>query len=400
MRGPQADPKCAAPSPPGDGSHVKVNQWDCDVTSATPTSRAAVRLVGDKCMQCSGSKVDGTGTWVEEIPAVSCGTPQLEPLRVREAPSLFDGPESGTWLGFRLFEFLKQEQFDNAQALIDSTARSKQRLTNGRWVGWELVAGYQVELGQERAWDVQLARLKQWRAEDPGSGAAALLEAGYWQAYAWFARGTQSSGKVPEDAFRIAHERMARARAVLEEAKPYAAWNPAWYVESLDVAVFDGAPMAERSALFAEAVRVEPLYDATYQAMAHGLTPRWGGSLEAYHRFVRAAVQTTKSAYGNLLAARLYWSLADTEWDKEPFTALHIPWPAMRSGFEDMMRLYPDSSWNLNHYAYFACRAGDKKTFKAVLGRLDSAGSKRFPWREPYTRDYCETRLGKAKAAR
>jgi hypothetical protein len=388
-----AEPKCAEPAPPGDGTHVRIDaRYDCDVTSTKPSSDRAVRLVAGKCEECN------TTVWREVESSVYCRTPRIETLRVPTLePEYSDGPYANIVLGLKLIYFLKREEPFNAQALIDSTARSKERLTDGTWVGWKLFAGYEQALQQERPWDEQLARLRQWRTEEPQSAPAALMEASYWSAYAWFARGTQFSANVPDQAFKIAHERMAKARAVLEESKTYAASNPAWYAQMLGVALFQGWPSAERVALFNEAVNAEPLYDGTYIRMANGLTPRWGGSLDDYDRFVRASVAKTKAAYGNVMYARLYWFLSDTEWDKEPFTALRIPWQRMKSGFDDLMKRYPDSQWNLQHYASFACRAGDGKTFMALLPRLAVRVSNTMPsaWREPYTRDYCVTRFGK-----
>jgi hypothetical protein len=167
-----------------------------------------------------------------------------------------------------------------------------------------------------------------------------------------------------------------------------------------DIASYQGWSGAERLALFDEAVNVEPLYDATYLSMAVGLTPRWGGSLDDFHRFVRGAVEKTKSSAGNTMYARLYWVLINTESEQEPFTALGISWDRMKSGFDDLMARYPDSQWNLQHYAYFACRADDGKTFKELLPKLavKLPYTMPAPWRGAYTRDYCVTRLGGSKA--
>jgi len=294
--------------------------------------------------------------------------------------------------------FVDSEGFANAEALIDSTARSKERLTDGAWVGWTLFLGYEDSLKFLPAWDEHLAKLRQWRTAQPTSGAAALMEASYWVSYAWFARGTQYAVNVPQDAYKITYERVSKARSVLEEAKPYAASNPAWYGLMLEVALLQGWPMPERVALFDEAIRAEPLYDEAYMGMAISLVPKWGGSPGDYERFARAAVAKTKSDYGNLMYARLYWLLANAEWEKEPFTELKIPWQRMKSGFDDLMKRYPDSQWNLQNYAYFACRAGDGKTFNAILPGLPS--TMRWPWREPYTRDYCVTRFSKSSPRR
>jgi hypothetical protein len=391
IRGPGADPNCSAPALPGNASHLQIDaKWDCDANSPGASSVGAVRLEAGKCLECK------VAAWSEVDAPVFCNTPQIAVLTT---PTLrqesADGPGAYLRLGIKLVNFLMYDGFENAQALIDSTARSKERLTDGTWVGWNLLYGYGELLQQGGMWDEQLALLRKWRGQEPTSGAAALMEASYWSSYAWFARGTQFAANVPREAFKIADQRMARSRAVLDEAKPYASANPAWYAQMLEVAVFQGWPLAERLALFDEGVRAEPLYDAIYIRMAAGLTPRWGGSLDAYHRFVRASVEKTKSAEGDIMYARLYWVLSEIESDKEPFTTLGIPWQRMKSGFDSLIERYPNSQWNLQRYAYFACRAGDGKTFNAVIPKLAAKLPPDMPppWHGVYTRDYCLTRF-------
>lgn len=41
----------------------------------------------------------------------------------------------------------------------------------------------------------------------------------------------------------------------------------------------------------------------------------------------------------------------------------------MRAGFDDMVARYPDP-WNLNAYAYFACKAQDFKTMNRILEQI------------------------------
>jgi hypothetical protein len=182
---------------------------------------------------------------------------------------------------------------------------------------------------------------------------------------------------------------MSRAREILEGAKDVA--NPHWYSAMLDVAFAQNQPADERLALFQEAVRYEPYYYTHYFRVANRLTPRWGGSLDDFHSFVEASVQRTRERDGSTMYARLYWILASVESDQEPFTDLGIPWDKMRQGFDDLMRRYPKSQWNLSNYAYFACRANDAKTFGRIVGGIEKATSS--AWNGSYTLDYCKELL-------
>jgi len=67
----------------------------------------------------------------------------------------------------------------------------------------------------------------------------------------------------------------------------------------------------------------------------------------------------------------------------------------MKEGFEQMMKATPDSLWNLNSFAYFACRANDADTYrklrKEIGGRVYGDA-----WPSNYTMEICDERLAKA----
>ena len=214
-RGTARDANCATSGMPGEVGLLTMNaQFDCDANTDNATSLGAVEPRGDKCLVCQA------GAWTETDGPTGCN---IRPVPVLRAPTLppdiSDGPFAKMSLGIRMIYVVKQADFAYAQALIDSTARSQERLTDGQWVGWAIFAGYDEALKQERVWDAQLEHLQLWRRMQPDSGAAALMEATFWISYAWYARGTAYAANVPPDALKVARERMAKARTVLEERK-------------------------------------------------------------------------------------------------------------------------------------------------------------------------------------
>jgi hypothetical protein len=89
---------------------------------------------------------------------------------------------------------------------------------------------------------------------------------------------------------------------------------------------------------------------------------------------------------------RIYWDLSNyqnTEFDL--FRDSRASWPAMKSGFESMVRQYPQSEWNLNAFASFACRAGDGPMYAALRVKM---GQKVFGdvWVSNYSVDVCDER--------
>jgi len=276
-------------------------------------------------------------------------------------------------------------------ALLFRQAREQPRTTDGRSTIAAIYTGYGDAVAREMQWDEHLVHIREWHAREPDNVHPVLAEGAYWIAYGRFARGGQFAASVPQRAFELMHERMARARAVLETIKPSAAENPVWYVEMLTIALIDGWDTTQRLAVFTEAMRADPYVYASYSRMATSLAPRWGGSLKEYHVFVESSVARTRPREGNSYYALLYWNLADIESNQEAFRELGIPWQKMRSGFDDLMERYPDSQWNLHHYANFACRAGDGATFNKLRPKLDT--QKMFQmqpiWKNAYTLEFC-----------
>jgi hypothetical protein len=306
------------------------------------------------------------------------------------APTEADGPGALYNLGATIYFSVQNGKFEETRNIISEALATKKRLTDGQWVVARLFDGYAEWLSTEKQWDEQLSMLQKWQAVDPKGPELALVEARYWLSYAWYARGGGFAGTVPERAWALMRERAAKARAVLDESKPYASGNPVWYSLMIAIANLESRPRTELVAIFNEGVDKEPLFEASYVALANAMVPKWGGQLADYHVFVKASVARTKADEGDTMYARLYWVLAGSEANR-PFKELGIRWPDMKAGFDDLMTRHPDSQWNLQNYARFACLADDGKTFNSLKTRFDRRKLASMPniWRGAYTLDYC-----------
>ena len=213
--------------------------------------------------------------------------------------------------------------------------------------------------------------VKAWQASNPRSPAAALMEIQYWIQRAWDARGHGYANTVTKEGWRLFDEHLAKAEALLQSTKTYAAQNPLWYRLYLDLALARGWSLERTSALFRTAVAAEPGFVGHDFVMIERLSPKWGGSFEQVDAFIQESVKRTRAEEGEALYARLYWAVSDGE--QQPFNLFkdtRASWPRMKQGFEDMMKRYPDSMMNLNNYAAFACMAGDKKTYGVLRQRI------------------------------
>ena len=108
--------------------------------------------------------------------------------------------------------------------------------------------------------------------------------------------------------------------------------------------------------------------------------------------FIKEASAKAKDKEGSALYTRLYMSASGCGTCDQKFNLFRdtqVSWPEMKKGFDDLMRLYPHSAWNLNKYASFACQAGDKETFLSVRFRIGKNVVSEA-WRPNYSFDLCD----------
>ena len=284
-----------------------------------------------------------------------------------EFAHMYDGAEAPKNLAMRAYLMLRDEKFDQVDSELSAFLDRRERLPDGRFAYAVTMYGLKDDF-RVYGWEPSLERIRQWRTRSPRSRHASVVEALYWQSYAWYGRGSAFANAVSEKGWQLFRERNAQARRALESGKQFAGTNPLWASVMIDVSWDEDRPRAEIFALFADAVKRDPGFQSTYIAMAWRLTPRWGGDIERYRDFVEDAVKRTRATEGATMYARLYWVFANVEFDRS-FSDLGIPWPKMKSGFDDLIARYP-SPWNVNNFASFACRANDKATFLKLLPKL------------------------------
>ncbi len=91
--------------------------------------------------------------------------------------------------------------------------------------------------GSEKAWLQRRAALEAWLAAVPESVAARVALADWWTGYAWRARGTGWASSVTEEGWRLMGERLAEAERILNEAPEQKVNDPAYYDQSITVAL-------------------------------------------------------------------------------------------------------------------------------------------------------------------
>lgn len=289
---------------------------------------------------------------------------------------------------------LEEEDFAALDALIKKWNNPKERDRNGEWKldGFRSVfVNYSAE---KRDWKGDLQRIQRWRAFNPRSAGAVIAEAKYWIAYAWHIRGGDNVAQTDPVALRVFGERMQHAEQLLKEGRDFSADNPLWYEAYLDVAAATRRDDKFTVGLFNEAINRHPYYQPLYLEMARHWASRlveradWAKADEV----IRQAAANTASLDGTGNYAALYIQLGDfQECGCNLFEESRLSWTRMRDSFENLVQRYPSTD-NLNQYAAFACRAGDKSTYLKVRPRIVN---RVVPdkWLDGYSPDLCDRRF-------
>lgn len=246
-----------------------------------------------------------------------------------------------------------------------------------------------------RDWNKNFARINKLKSTFPKTSFSAIVEAQYWFDYAWDARGTGYSSTITKDGMKLFQERLHTAAKVLDDSKTYASSIPIWYEQMLKVKSALGAPERERDAILKEGVSKFSWYLPLYLARANFLTPWWGGNWDSIENLALWSVDQTRVAMGNAMYARVYWSISGNTQVSNIFKDTKASWPRMKSGFDDLMKHYPNSKWNLNAYARFACDAGDKVTYLNLRKRLAVGNAlMEDAWSKDSRHEVCDAKFG------
>jgi hypothetical protein len=262
---------------------------------------------------------------------------------------------------------LMSGNFEALERSAEDARKMGTRLSDGQF---KLTAIYSATAGDssieltDEGWKARRQRLEQWRARFPGSVTARVATASFPMAYARFARGYGYGNTVSTEAWALMRQRVEESRVALDALDVAAKDEPGWAATMMDVALMQSWPRERYDALYEAAAAKHPGYLPLYFAWTQYYQPRWFGSPEAQRRAIDSVVERTRSTMGETMYARLNWAFSTADMFKNG----EVDWNRMKAGFERMTKDYPDA-WNMNHFARFACWAGDW----ATMARLSAS---------------------------
>ncbi|MEO8387404.1 hypothetical protein [Polaromonas sp.] len=245
---------------------------------------------------------------------------------------------------------------------------TKSRSSSGSWnlaIFYSNFRNAMYEGGKQNSdeqWQRIEEKISRWVATTPNSATAPIFLAWAQLRHGWSYRNNGVDNTVTEEGFNKFLHYVSMSENILKKHKRVSSVDPEWYVMMLSLAKHRKMNDREYGLLYEEALKVEPGYHDTYKAVAETVSPMWSGNIAQLSALASDAVRRTSAVEGNALYARIFWSVSD----RYSGVWYHIlstgGWPLMKSGFEDMIKQYPDD-WNKNAYARFACKAGDVDLF-------------------------------------
>lgn len=264
------------------------------------------------------------------------------------------------------------------------------RTVDGNWL-LDAMISIMEGIGAQGRWDSIYKNIQEWKQHSPNLPGPPIAESLYWDAYAWHARGGGYASEVTETGWELFKERLEKAEKVLLDSKSYASDNPLWYYQYIKVAVGLGWDKPQILKLFLEAVSKEPEFYQTYFITAAAMSPKWGGSYELMDKVATSSAEFTRKQEGDIVYTRVYWSI-DGQLSRQDnyFDDTKVDWGRMKSGFDQLLKDYPDSTWNLSSFASFACRAGDKEVYLKLREKIDLLRTDSRAWKSGYSPDTCD----------
>lgn len=283
-----------------------------------------------------------------------------------------DGKQDRAQFESAVWQTFKREDFNTLEVLSQDLQQSRERLNDGSWLSESFFNAFRIgeKTSVERYAEVEQI-LTRWEQARPASPVLPVIKANYHVDLAWKWRGIGYSNTVTPQKWTEFKKELAVARQILD-THPSAKVYPEYFACMQKVALGQSWPKNDYEHLFAEATSIEPDYYNFYYNKALYLLPRWHGQKGEWEAFAeQVRQQHGAGGAGDAFYARIAWALRDYYYPNL-FGDSDISWDKVASGYEYLIRQYPDSRYLKSLYANLAWKADDRVRLRKALPAIKS----------------------------
>jgi len=282
---------------------------------------------------------------------------------------VLDGKKDRDRFKGAIVQNLSRDEFQTLETLAAELLRTREQSADGAWLIDSFFFAFHVAVNApDEDYRFLEGKLASWLRARPESPVVPLLQAQLHRDLAWHAVGVGPFRSITKEHRAIYRREMDIARRILE-SHPDGKTYPEYYEFMQSIATCRRWPRAAFFALFDEATRSHPGYYIYYPNAAEYLLPRWCGKKGEWEAFAEKERQRLGAGgAGDAIYARIGWSMRHRYHNMFRETA--VSWEIMASGFQYLMKQYPQSEFLKNVYAYFAWKAGDRARLREALSRV------------------------------
>lgn len=304
-----------------------------------------------------------------------------------------DAPALSHEIGCRAQRLLHDADYEALDAMMHGAAKDLNDLPDGS----SSLSAIFRSLGAVAAYGGGIEELfgktADWRREVDAPIMAELVEAMFFEEWAWTARGGGTYSEVTGQGWFLFKHRSEMASAALRAIEQQAADNPLWYDLSMDVALDLSQETAAIRAIFDRGVARFPTYSPLHSGMIRVQQPRWHGSHKDVDQFINEVAGMPRDRRDDAVYAQLYWRYFVMELDDtNVFIQGEAEWPSIDLGFQALRTRYPQSDYWLNAHAAMACAAQDAERFSELRPQVARRHSQPA-WSEEYSLENCDRRM-------
>jgi hypothetical protein len=272
----------------------------------------------------------------------------------------------------------RQKNFSKLEEMAGWCRNDKKILDDGNCSLWNFNKAIEEALKPPMANELSeadyvatLDLIDEWGKQYPNSITLRVAKSGVLINFAWLARGSGWADTVTEDGWRLFRKRIQKAYDVLKDAPADIKDDcPQRFYNLLIIAKAQSWERNEYDEVFYRGIKAFPSYFPLLAERAAYLMPRWGGKEGEWLKFADEAVLLSPKSDGMspyTYVVRIIHKQG--EWEK--FDEKNgVSWTKMKQGFQDKLKLYPKSRFQLNNFAFFSFFANDWKTTKELFDRI------------------------------